>query len=294
MEIKGIVTALVTPLDKNFQVDEQGLRATIERQIQAGLNGILMLGGTGEFTALSREQRVEAVKIAVDQTAGRVPVMAGVLTPGFNECIIHCKAFEDIGADALLVLTPYYISPSQEGMIDYYQRVDKEVHIPVMIYNIPYRTSVNILPSTVEAIVKSTEHICGIKECCPDLGQSAELLKNMDDSFTFMSGEEYLCLNVLPLGAKGGIIATCNVIPEFWVKAYALTKEGHYKEAQEMLLEYFPLIKALFREANPGPIKYAMRKMGLPAGYPCTPIPEQPTQETRNLIDRLLAERGLI
>ena len=294
MEIEGIVTALVTPLTEDFQIDEQGLRMTVERQVQAGLNGVLMLGGTGEFAALSREQRQKAVQIAVNQVAGRVPVTAGVLTTGFNECLIHCRAFERAGADALLVLTPYYISPSQEGMVDYFQRVDKEVNAPVMIYNIPYRTGVNILPETVEVIVRSTQHICGIKECCPDLGQSAELIRRMDSRFIMMSGEESLCLSALLLGAKGGIMATCNVFPNFWVKVYALVRSGHYSEAQEMFLAYLPLIKALFRESNPGPIKYAMRKMGLPAGYPCTPIPEVPTKATRELIDNLLTERGLI
>lgn len=294
MNIEGIVTALITPLKEDYQIDEQGLRAAIDRQIQAGLSGILMLGGTGEFAALTREQRVDAVRIAVAHTAGRVPVIAGVLAAGYQECVLHCKAFEEAGADILLVLTPYYISPSQEGMTGYFQRVDRAVHIPVMIYNIPYRTGVNILPETVEAIVKSTEHIRGIKECCPDFGQSAELLRRMDKSFTFMSGEEYLCLNVLPLGAKGGIIATCNVFPEFWAEAYDLVKAGNLPEAQRRFLDYLPLIKALFREANPGPIKYAMRKMGLPAGYPCAPIPREPTPATREQIDALLAEKHLI
>ena len=294
MKFEGIMSALVTPLTAEFEIDEPALRKHVEFQIESGIRGIVMLGGTGEYAALTREQRLEAVRIAIDAAKKRVPVVAGVLEPGYGECVMACKAFEAIGADALLVLTPYYLSPSQSGILDYFQRIDKIVNVPIILYNIPYRTSVNMLPETVEKVVDTCKNVVGIKECSPDLGQNIDLIRRVGERISILSGEEFLAVSVLSYGARGGIIATTNVLPKVWVQLYEYAKSGQEAKANKLLLEYLPLFKALFKEANPGPIKYAMRRLGLNGGYACTPIPAEPTEETKNLIDKLLAEKGLL
>ena len=294
MNFQGILTALVTPMDEQFQVDEAKLRQLVNIQIDSGIHGLVMLGGTGEYAALSAEERQRAVRIAKEEAAGRVPVVAGVLEPGFGECLKACKAFDSMGVDALLVLTPFYLSPSQPGIIDYFQRIDQAVNTPIILYNIPYRTSVNMTPDTVETIVNTTKNVVGIKECSPDLGQNIDLLRRLGSRISVLSGEEFLAASVMTYGACGGIIATANVLRKVWLELYEKSVAGQYKEATDIVKQYIPLFKALFREANPGPIKYAMRKLGLPAGLASTPIPAEPSQETRDLIDRLLTEFGLL
>ena len=277
MKLEGILSALVTPLTKDFEIDEEKLRAHVKYQIDNGITGIVMMGGTGEYAALSAAQRKRAVELAVEAAEKRVPVVAGVLEPGYGECVASCKAFEKAGADALLVLTPYYLSPSQAGILDYFQRIDKIVSVPVILYNIPYRTSVNMLPETVEKIVDTCPHVVGIKECSPDLGQNIDLIRRVGNRISILSGEEFLAVSVLSYGARGGIIATTNVLPNVWVQLYEYVKNGQEDKANKLLMEYLPLFKALFKEANPGPIKYAMRRLGLNGGYACTPIPEEGT-----------------
>ena len=290
MKFQGIYTAMVTPLNADAQVDPEKLKKLVEFQIESGIHGIVMLGGTGEYAALSAEDRKLAVRTAKEAAAGRVPVVAGVLEPGFGECLKACKDFEALGVDALLVLTPFYLSPSQPGILDYFQRIDKAVHTPIILYNIPYRTSVNMLPETVEKIVNTTKNVVGIKECSPDLGQNIDLLRRVGDRISVLSGEEFLAASVMAYGACGGIIATANVVPDVWLKLYETAQAGQHGETAAMVKYYIPLFKALFRESNPGPIKYAMRQIGLDCGLASTPIPSEPTEETRGIIDRLLTE----
>lgn len=293
-KLEGILSALVTPLTKDYELDEEKLRAHVNFQIENGIRGIVMMGGTGEYAALTTAQRKRAVEVAKETAADRAPVIAGVLEPGFGECAAACKAFQECGADALLVLTPYYLSPSQEGILDYFQQVDKVVDIPIVLYNIPYRTAVNMLPETVEKIVDTTKHVIGIKECSPNLGQNIELIKRVGDRISILSGEEFLAVSVMTAGAVGGIIATTNVLPNVWVKLYELTMSGNTKEAHDMLMDYLPVFQALFKEANPGPIKYAMRLLGLNGGYACTPIPKEPAKATRELIKKVLSDKNLL
>lgn len=294
MKFEGILSALVTPLTPDFEIDEEKLRAHVDFQIRNGITGIVMMGGTGEYVALRKEQRVRNVEVAVEAANKRVPVVAAVLEPGFGDAVEACHAFEKAGADGLLVLAPYYVSPSQAGILDYFQRIDKVVNIPILIYNIPYRTGVNVLPETVEKIVDTCTHVVGIKECSPDLGQNIDLIRRVGNRISVLSGEEFLAVSVLTYGARGGIIATTNVVPDIWVRLYELVKTGKITEAHELLMQWLPVFKALFKEPNPGPIKYAMNLLGLNGGNPCTPLPMEPTEGTKELIVKVLTEKGLL
>lgn len=294
MKFEGILSALVTPLTKDFEIDEAKLRAHIDFQIENGITGIVMMGGTGEYVALSKAQRIRNVEVAVKAANKRVPVVAAVLEPGFGDAVEACLAFEKAGADGLLVLAPYYVSPSQDGILDYFQRIDKVVNTPILIYNIPYRTGVNVLPETVEKIVDTCSHVVGIKECSPDLGQNIDLIRRVGDRISVLSGEEFLAVSVLTYGACGGIIATTNVVPDIWVKLFTLVKNGNIPEAHTLLMDWLPVFKALFKEPNPGPIKYAMNLLNLNGGNPCTPLPYEPTEPTKELVKKVLGEKGLL
>lgn len=293
MKLQGIYTALITPmrdLGHYFQVDEEKLRHLIQFQLEHHVHGLVVLGGTGEYTALSTKERVRAISIALDAVQGKLPVIAGVLETGFGECVEHCKRFQELGVDGLLVLPPFYLKPSQEGILDYFRRLDACVDVPLILYNIPYRTGVNILPETVEQILDHTTHVVGIKECCPDLEQNIELLCRVGHRISVLSGEEALFSSVMTYGAKGGMIATANVVPDVWVQLYNNAQEGKHEENGLLMQKYLPLIKALFQECNPGPMKYAMSCIGVDCGSPSTPILKEPTYQTKALISSLLEE----
>lgn len=294
MKFEGILSAIVTPMTKDFEIDEPKLRSHIEFQIENGITGIVLMGGTGEYVALNKAQRIRNVEIAASAVNNRIPVIAAVLEPGYGDALEACYAFKNAGADAILLLTPYYVSPSQEGMVDYFQRIDRQIDIPILIYNIPYRTGVNMMPETVEKIVDSCRNIVGIKECSPDIAQNIDLIRRVGKRISVLSGEEFLAVSAFTYGASGGIIATTNVVPNVWTKLYALVKSGKIAEAHTMLMEWLPLFKALFKESNPGPIKYAMNLLNLNGGYPCTPLPYEPTEPTKQLIENCLREKILL
>lgn len=269
----GITTAIVTPLmPDGCGVDAPALADLVERQLKAGINGLLVLGGTGEYSALTFEQRVVAVKTTVDAAKGRVPVMAGVLEPGIGECIKQSRAFIAAGADSLLVLTPFYVHPTQEGIYQFYKKMDEALHFPFLVYNIPYRTSVNALPETIERLTDDLPNMIGMKECSPSFGQAQTVIRIAGDKCDVLSGEEFLMAAEVSIGACGGIMASANLLPELFLEVYALAKAGKDREAYQLLGKYTPLINLLFKETNPGPLKYAMNLAGIKVGGVSLPL----------------------
>ena len=272
MFFEGIMTAIATPIDENGVVLEKEFRELIRFQYENGVKGILVLGGSGEGIQLSARERHRTMDIAVDEGRGKLQVVAGVILPGLGDVLEDVRYAASCGADAVMVVTPYYVVPSQKGFIEYYLKVSETArHMPLYIYNIPYRTGVNILPETVEKIADLLPNLVGIKECTQNLGQFIDLAIRVGKRISVLSGEEFLCVSELGLGASGAVMATANIIPDVWVKIYELTKEKKYDEAVEILKKYYPYLKACFLEANPGPLKAAMRLAGLPAG--CTSLP---------------------
>lgn len=281
MEFKGLMTALVTPLDKSGNVDEAKLRELVSRQITAGIHSLLILGGTGEYCALSRQERIKAVEITVSESNNRVPVVAGVLDPGVNDSIECGLAFKKAGANALLTLTPYYVHATQQGIYDFYMKVCDAVDMPIMVYNIPYRTMVNASPETVERLANDNKNIVGIKQCNTNLAESIDLLRRTGDKIAVLSGEDYLFPSQFLMGMKGAIIASANLIPELWIEVYNLLTAGKYEEAFKMHMALYPIFKSIFAETNPGPMKWGMNQIGLPGGELAIPLvaPSQATKE---------------
>lgn len=287
------MTALVTPLTKNNAVDAAKMAKLIDFQIENGISSLLVLGGTGEYSALTVEERTEAVKAAVMAAAGRVPVVAGVLDPGIGEAVKCGKLFKAAGADALLVLTPFYVHPNQDGIIDFYKKFDQELDMPFLIYNIPYRTYVNILPETVEKLVDELPNVVGIKECSPSFGQALELIHRVGDRVSVLSGEEFLCGGEMLLGADGAVMATANLVPDVWVKVYKAVVAKDISEVRSLLKTYFPLFKLMFKEINPGPLKYAMARIGIDAGELSIPL-KAPSPALKAEIDAKMKALGIL
>ncbi len=268
----GIYTALVTPV-KNGAVDIPTLSKIVRFVIDNGSTGLVVLGGTGEYTALSQKERTEAVQTCIESAKGEVPVVVGILAPGLKDAVKMGKRSRELGADAVMVVTPYYVIPSQEGIKDYYRRFLDAIDLPLILYNIPYRTNVNMLPETVDAIVKEAgKRILGIKECTPNLGQVSRLLQLVGEKIAFICGEEPLMFPELVMGAKGAILATSNVIPKLWTTMYDRVQSGDLEGARELHFQVGLFLKLVFAETNPGPLKEAMKAAGFNCGSALSPL----------------------
>ena len=190
LKLDGIMTALVTPLNSDGTVDEQALTALIDYQIAHKVHSLLLLGGTGEYTSMTMEERFRAVDITVKAVNKRVPLVVGVLETGVGECLKFCKYCKNAGADAMLVLTPFYIMGTQDALAEFYKTLDREVDMPILIYNIPYRTNVNVLPDTVVRLTKEMKNLVGIKECA-SMTQAMEVLLKAGDKISVLTGDEF-------------------------------------------------------------------------------------------------------
>lgn len=293
MSFKGVMTALVTPLDEKGAVVEESLRKLIRFQIKNGVHSVLVLGGTGEYVQLSMAERKRAIDITISEASGKIPVVVGAGSPGLSDNIEIGQYAKKAGADAVMLVSPYYVIPSQEGIIDYHKKFDNAVKLPLILYNIPYRTNVNMLPETIEAMVKEIPNIVAIKECSPNLAQVIELILRVGDKIEVLCGDEFLASTELMLGAKGLIMASANLIPDVWVKMYNLMQEKEFEAVIKMTKDYYPLFKAVFMETNPGPLKEAMRMAGLPADNISSPL-RIPTDATKIALKAVMKELKLI
>jgi len=270
-EIKGVYTALVTPVI-NGNVDEVAFKKLIDFQLKNGADGFLVLGGTGEYAALSREQRRKAIEICIDIVKGEIPIVSGILSPGLADAIEMGKVAESIGVDAVMIITPYYVVPTQKGLIDYFIKFMEKIHIPIVLYNIPYRTNVNILPETFTELVDKTSQIIGIKECTPDLSQVSHLISLVGDKISVCCGEEPFLFTELIMGAKGAFMATSNLFPKLFKKMYLKVKNGDISKAREIHFKLIPLLESIFAETNPGPLKEALKYYGYDCGSALPPL----------------------
>jgi 4-hydroxy-tetrahydrodipicolinate synthase len=194
---------------------------------------------------------------------------------------------KDAGVNALMIVTPYYVKPTQQGLIDYYKKLDQTLDMPILLYNIPHKTGVNMLPTTVETIVNETSNVVGMKECTENFGQMVELINLVGDKITVLAGEEFVAVASMIFGAKGAVMASANVMPRLWIKLYELIRNGEKEKAIEVNKEYNSVFKTIFMEGNPGPLKAAMNMTGLSAGSVSTPL-LSPTTETVNELTQVM------
>ena len=256
----GSIVAIVTPF-RNGKVDERALGDLIEWQIAQGTNGIVPCGTTGESATLTHEEHHRVVKLAVEVVKRRVPVIAGTGSNSTDEAISLTRHAKEAGADGALLITPYYNKPTQEGLYRHYKAVAEAVDIPQVLYNIPGRTGVNMLPATVArlAVMKS---IVGIKEGSGSVQQASDIAQSCGDRLTVLSGDDALTLPMMAVGAKGVITVTANIMPKEMAQLVAAFLAGRVDEARRLHFALSPLVSALFYETNPIPIKEALGMMG--------------------------------
>ncbi len=286
--VKGVIPAIITPFTKNNEIDEEGLRENIQFLIDRGVNGIVPCGTTGESATLSFAEHKRVIDIAVD--ASSVPVIAGTGSNNTKEAIELTKYAETAGADGALLITPYYNKPNDSGLIKHFERIAGEVNFPIVLYNVPSRTGINLKPDVVATLAK-IENITGIKEASGNLEQISriiELTKNED--FFILSGDDALTLPVMALGGTGVISVAANVAPDLVVNMVDAFNRGDLEEARRAHFKLAPLIRALFLETNPIPVKKACELIGLAAGelrMPLAPLSRENEEVLKKAIENL-------
>ncbi len=259
-KFQGAFVAIVTPFIDG-QVDEQGLVDLIEFHIANGTHGIVPCGTTGESATMSHEEHHRVVELTVKTVNGRVPVMAGSGSNSTSEAIALTSHAKEAGADGVLMVTPYYNRPSQDGLYLHYKAVAEAVDIPIFLYNVPSRTSINMLPATV-ARCAEIDNIVGIKEATGCLNQVSELVRLCPDDFTVLSGDDFTSMPTVLVGGKGVISVTSNVAPKDMAAMMEAALTGDVAQANTLHYKLFPLMQAMFYDTNPVPAKKSLELMG--------------------------------
>ena len=287
----GSIVALVTPF-RDGRVDEKGLRELIEYQMDNGTNGIVPCGTTGESATLSHKEHQHLVEITVDAVRKLVPVIAGTGSNSTEEAVSLTQHALVAGADAALMITPYYNKPTQEGLYQHFCKVASEVEIPIILYNVPSRTGVNLLPSTVARLAK-IGNIVGIKEASGSLQQIIDIIALCGEDFIVLSGDDFLVLPILAVGGKGVISVVANVAPRDMAELVRAFQGGNLARAKALQYKLRPLNDAMFLETNPIPVKTALALMGKISGelrLPLCPMAEP----NLNRLQATLKEYGVL
>jgi len=288
---KGSIVAIVTPF-KDGKVDEDSYRQLIEFQIENGTSAIVPCGTTGESATLKVEEHARVIDIAVEAVNKRVPVIAGTGGNSTSEAIELTQHAKEVGADATLQVTPYYNKPTQEGLYQHFKAIAKAVPLPQVLYNVPGRTSVNMLPETVARLSELPE-VVAIKEASGNIGQMADIVRLAGDKITLLSGDDNLTLPVLSVGGTGVVSVVANIVPRDTADLIKAWEEGRIDEAKALFFKLLPLCQAMFFETNPIPVKTSVALMGKIQGEMRLPLyPMAPTNLER--LKKALSEYGLI
>lgn len=288
----GAGVAIVTPMNDDFSVNYEKLGEMIDFQIENGTDSIIICGTTGEASTLTHEEHIECIRYCVEKTAKRVPVVAGTGSNCTETAIYLSKEAQKVGADALLVVSPYYNKATQKGLIAHYTAIADAVDLPIIMYNIPGRTGVNILPKTAVELAKNVENIVGIKEATGNLSQVAKLAALADGCIDIYSGNDDQVLPILSLGGKGVISVLSNIAPKQMHDMVQKYLDGDVKESTKLQLNAIPLIEALFCEVNPIPVKAAMNMMGMGVGTLRMPLGDM-EPENQEKLKKVMMEYGL-
>ncbi|MCK8601308.1 4-hydroxy-tetrahydrodipicolinate synthase [Desulfoferrobacter suflitae] len=289
---QGAMVAIVTPF-KNGQLDESGLRDLIEFQIANGTHGIVPCGTTGESATLSFKEHERVIEITVEQVNKRLPVVAGTGSNNTEEAIRLTKHAKDAGADGALMICPYYNKPTQEGLYRHFEKVARAVDIPIILYNIPGRSAVNMEPDTIARLAKIS-NIVGVKEASGSMKQITDIMARCGDDFAVLSGEDFLTFPLLCVGGKGVISVSSNIVPRDMAELCNLFFGEKFSEARKLYYKLLPLCHALFYETNPAPVKAALLMMKKIASDEVR-LPLVPMSETnRERLRKDLQQYGLL
>ena len=284
MEIKGIITAMVTPFDENQKINETAARQLVDKLISQGVHGLFILGTNGEFHVLSDDEKVEFAKIVIDQAAHRVPVYVGAGACGTQETIKLAQRMEAVGADALSVISPYFIAPTQQELADHYRKVAEAVNIPIIMYNIPKNTGINIEPETVKSLI-GVKNISGIKDSSGNMeNMQGYIDAGKDSDFVVLVGSDSKILPALKIGAAGAIAGTSNVIAELDVSIYENYLKGNLEAAEQAQKDIDVLRGVLKLGTVPSVMKRAVTLLGINVGdarYPVSKLPAEADEQIK-------------
>ena len=258
--IKGSIVALITPFKGN-NFDESTYRELINWQINEGINGIVPCGTTGESATLNMEEHKRVIQVAVEEVNKRVPVIAGTGGNSTSEAIELTHFAKEVGADATLQVTPYYNKPSQEGLYQHFKAIADAVALPQVLYNVPGRTSVNMLPETVARLAEFPD-IVAIKEASGNLGQMEEIIRLAGEKLILLSGDDNITLPVMAIGGKGVVSVVANIVPKITANTVLAWENGDIERSRELFYKFLPLCQAMFFETNPVPVKTSLALMG--------------------------------
>ena len=295
MKLEGTIVAMVTPFNNEDEVYETGIRENINYLIERGVDGVLAAGTTGESATITHDEQRKMIDIMVDEVNGKTKCIAGAGSNSSKEALGLVKYAETAGADAALVITPYYNKPQPHGLYEHYRMLSKSTNIPIIVYNVPSRTGTDIDVDTI-AKVAELDTIIAIKEANPDLDKLSQIMKKLEDvdsEFRVISGNDNLTLPMISLGAKGVISVLANVDPARMSLLVHNALDGNYNEAKQIHYELYDLMKVLFIESNPVPAKEALNLMGRPAGHVRMPLGTM-KEENKNKLQKVLQDLKLI
>jgi 4-hydroxy-tetrahydrodipicolinate synthase len=291
--LRGCATALVTPFSADGAIDEEALTRLIEYQLSGGVKLLVPCGTTGESATMTEEEDQRVIKRAIELARGRARVIAGTGSNSTATAVDNSKIAEDLGADAVLVVAPYYNKPTQQGLYAHFRAVAEAVDLPIVIYNVPGRTSCNISAETTLRLARDCENIAAVKEASGNMSQIMEILRDRPDAFRVLSGDDALTFPMIALGADGLISVASNEAPELMARMVELALDEKWDEARELHYRLLPLMEVNFIESSPGPVKAGLAMMNLIGEnyrLPLVPIQEKSRAQLRVV----LAELGLL
>jgi 4-hydroxy-tetrahydrodipicolinate synthase len=281
-----VITAMVTPFNSDFTVNYELAGKMARHLIQSGSDGLVVAGTTGEGPTLTREEKIKLYRVVVDEVGGRAPVIANTGGNSTAESIALSLAAQNVGVDGVMLVVPYYNKPSQEGLYQHFKAVSESIDLPMVIYNVPGRTSANILPQTIQRLAQLS-NIVAIKEACGNMDQISELSRLMPEDYAIYSGDDSLLLPILALGGKGVISVASHLVGERMQEMIDAFHSGNTTLAANIHLELYPLLKGMFVTVNPVPIKCALNLTGWLVGRPRLPLVEA-TENEKEYISSLL------
>ncbi len=260
---RGLATALVTPFNKSEEVDYETLKNLVEWQIQNGVDAIVPVGTTGESATLTEEEHYRVIETVIQQANGRITIIAGAGSNSTRESVELAKHAKELGADAILSITPYYNKPTQQGLYAHFAEIANAVDIPIVMYNVPGRTGVNMTAETTLKIAEEIPNVVGIKESSGNLIQVMEIIRNRPDGFKVYSGDDSFAFLIILAGGDGVISVASNEVPDLMKQLVSACLSGELEKARELHYKLLPLMEANFIETNPIPVKSAMAMLGL-------------------------------
>ena len=292
MRFQGCGTALVTPFRPDLTLDEEAFRKLVKRQIAAGIHFLVPCGTTGENPTLEHEEHLRVVEITLQEAKGKVPVLAGCGGYHTGEVVALARELEAMGVDGILSVTPYYNKPTQEGLYEHFLAIATATKLPIVVYNVPGRTGVNVEPATMRRLAQ-LDNIVAVKEASGNIAQQAVLCATLPSDFAVLSGDDSITLALAGLGGKGVISVASNVIPAEMAALAQACLDGRFDDARALQRKWLPLMEVNFVESNPIPVKWALSRMGLLTPvYRLPMVPPSPASRER--IEKVLADSGLL